>query len=280
MNFSTSQIWNNSLALRYPIDKIKKIGNMYFFENDNILKCQHFFDFNISESELKELEHEINNQKQIRINYLNDSSLSNTLKLWAKKNNFSYQIVDEWKAPQLNLNDDIRKYLEENQHSQIRRNYKLYDKNKSNYIFYNSLTIDVLTLWNYVLEIDYNSWKKEEQSDMKSLDREDLQYFPFLLSNREISSLIVVCDLNNKTLAYSLMFKDNNNCWYAVKWGASNIGRKMYAGFFCLFYHLEYLYSLNKSLFLDFWGRRNKTYDDLKNDDIIRRHILISRKEE
>ena len=131
MNFSRSQIWNNSLALRYPIDKIKKIGNMYFFENDNILKCQHFFDFNITESELKELEYEINNQKLIRINYLNDSSLSNTLNLWAKKNNFSYQIIDEWKAPRLNLNDDIRKYLEENQHSQIRRNYKLYDKNKS-----------------------------------------------------------------------------------------------------------------------------------------------------
>ena len=280
MNFSTSEIWNNSLVLRYPIDKIRKIGNIYFYENDNILKCQQFFNFNITENELKELEYEINNQKKIRINYLNDSSLLNLLKEWTKKNNFYYQIIDEWKAPRLNLNSDIKKYLETNQHSQIRRNYKLYNKNKKNYLFYNSLTTDVLTLWNYVLEIDYNSWKKNEASDMKSLDREDLQYFPFLLCSRENSSLIVVCDFDNKPLAYSLMFKDNNNYWYAVKWGASNNGRENYVGFFCLFYHMEYLYSLEKKLFLDFWGRRNKTYDDLKNDDIMRQHILISKKEE
>lgn len=280
MNFSTSEIWNKSIALRYPIDRVKKIGNIYFYDDNGILKCQHFFDFNITLDELKKMECEINDSKKIRISYLDDLSLAKTLKEWAKKNSFQYHIIDEWKAPRLNLKNDIKRYLEKNEHSQIRRNYKLYNKNKDDYLFYNSTTTDVLTLWNYVLKIDYDSWKKDESSDMKSLDREDLQYLPFLLCNKDDSNLIVVCDLDNTPLAYSLMFKNSNDSWYAVKWGASNIARKKYVGFFCLFYHLEYLYSLNKNLVLDFWGRRNRTYDDLKNDFIIRSHVLISKKEE
>ena len=68
-------------------------------------------------------------------------------------------------------------------------------------------------LWNYVLQIDYNSWKKDEHSDMKSLDREDLQYLPFFLIDKEHSNLIVVCDEKNNPLAYSLMFR-SGDCWY------------------------------------------------------------------
>ena len=37
MNFSTSNIWNNSFILRYPLEQIKKIGNLYFYESENIL---------------------------------------------------------------------------------------------------------------------------------------------------------------------------------------------------------------------------------------------------
>ena len=53
MNFSTCDIWNQSIALRYPIDKIKKIGNLYFFDDNNILKCQHFFDFTVTNDDVK-----------------------------------------------------------------------------------------------------------------------------------------------------------------------------------------------------------------------------------
>ena len=53
MNFSTSNIWNNSFILRYPLEQIKKIGNLYFYGSENILKCQHFFEFDITSDELK-----------------------------------------------------------------------------------------------------------------------------------------------------------------------------------------------------------------------------------
>mgnify|MGYP003234931124 FL=1 len=225
------------------------------------------------------MQKEIKNNKKIRFNYINDSVLSNKLKEWAIKNNFEYQIIDEWEAPRLVLNEeDLKKYISICPHSQISKNYKLYCNKKEKLNFYNSVNCDSLMLWNYVLQIDYNSWKKDEHSDMKSLDREDLQYLPFFLIDKEHSNLIVVCDEKNNPLAYSLMFR-SGDCWYAVKWGASNLGRKYYAGFYCLFYHLEYLYSLDNKLMIDFWGRRNKTYDELKNDYIIRKHIVVYKKE-
>lgn len=280
MNFSNSNIWNNSFVLRYSVNKIKKINDLYFYENNNLLKCQHFFEFNITDDDFKKMKNEINKNKVLKFSYLNDSVLTKKLNNWAKKNNFNCQVLDEWEAPRLVLNSkqDISEYFKRNSHSQITKNYKKYCIEKSKYKFYNSSINDSLWLWNFVLDIDYNSWKKTEESDMKSLDREDLQYLPLLLTDKDNSNLLVMCDELDNPLAYSLMFRCDKY-WYAVKWGASNLGRKKYAGFYCLFNHLEYLYSIDNNLYIDFWGRRNETYDKLRNDYIIRKHISISRKE-
>lgn len=277
--FSNSDIWNNSLILRYSFDKIKKIGNLYFFDDNDTLLCQNFFDQIIENNELYELKNEILKNKKIKFKYFNNSITLNKLKKFAQDCNFSYKVIDSWDAPRLILKDNINDYLNNKCGTQIKRNYQNYLKNKKYFKFYNSFNTDSLKLWNYVLEIDFDSWKKKEHSDMKSLNREDLQYLPFLLLNKENSSLLVVCDINDCPLAYSLMFKDNKY-WYAVKWGASTLGRKKYAGFMCLFCHLEYLSSKEQILYLDFWGRKNQTYDLLKNDSVVRNHIVISKKED
>lgn len=280
MNFSTSSLWINSLALRYPLDKIQKIGRLYFYLENNLLKCQHFFSFDINDGELDELKKQISLHRKIRFNYLDDSSLLLKLQKWACENHFVYEVIDSWETPKLYLNDSISAYLKNNSNSQIKRNYQYYLKNKGQYHFYNSDDTDALKLWNYVLDIDFKSWKYQEHSDMKSLDREDLQYLPYLLINKKNSSLIVMCDKNDVALAYSLMFKSENDLWYAVKWGASTLGRKNYAGILCLFQHLEYLEQKDGYINLDFWGRRSQVYDYLKNGSIIRQHILIYQKEE
>ena len=276
-NFTLSDEWNSSLLIRYSLDHLKEIDNIYFYSIDNQLKCQHFFEFELSDLVLKKLCLEIKNNNSIKFSYIHESKLTYKLKQWSKENNFKCELIDTWEAPQLILKDSVKNYLETSSHSQIRRNYNLYNKNKSKYKFYNSNHNDALNLWSLVLEIDFNSWKKEENSDMKSLDREDLQYLPFLLKNKKDSNLVVVCDYNDKPLAYSLMFKNGDGYWYAVKWGASYEGRKLYTGFFCLFNHLEYLFDLEGMLLLDFWGRRNNTYDKLKNNYVMRSHILISK---
>ena len=276
MNFSNSSIWNNSLYLRYPYDKIIKIGKLYFYEENDILKCQQFFD--IEDYDLEDFKKYIDRNKKIRFSYINDSKFLEELKKWAKKNKYIIEFIDSWDAPKLALNSNIDNYFKNNAHSQIKRNYKKYNNQKKNYIIKNSNNEDVLNLWKDVLCIDFNSWKKEENTDMKSLNREDLQYLPFLLGNKNDSNLEVLYDKKNNPLSYSLMFK-NGDMWYHVKWGASFKGRKNGLGFFVLFDHLLYLYNLDNKINLDFWGRRNNTYDYLKNNIIRRNHILIYKKE-
>lgn len=274
-NFSFSDTWINSLYLRYPLDKIKKYGNLYFYDKDNVLKCQHFFNLTTYDFDL--LKKEIKNNKKIRFSYLNETSFVDKLRKWTNQNGYIFETIDSWDAPLLKLDTSIHDYLKNNKHSQIRRNYKDYLKNMNNYIFKNSKDNNILKLWKDVLLIDSNSWKKEENTDMKSLDREDLQYLPFLLTNKRKSNLVVIYK-EEIPLAYSLMFKDSNG-WYAVKWGASYKGRKYKAGFYALFNHLEYIYAIDKKITLDFWGRRNNTYDLLKNGSVRRNHILIYKKE-
>lgn len=271
MNFSTSDVWNKSLILRYPKDQIIKIGNLLFYKQENIYKCQHFFDFEISDNEILQIQELIDKGYKIKFNYMNDTMI----KKFKNLNNCNIEFIDSWDAPILILDETPKNYFLKNDHSQIKRNYSNYVKYKENFKFYNSSNEDILKLWNYVLTIDFNSWKKEEKSDMKSLDREDLQYLPFLLTNKNDSNLVVICNLNDQPLAYSLMFKGSDKYWYAVKWGASNIGRKQYVGFYALFNHIEYLYNINKNLKLDFWGRRSSTYDKIKNNIVKRSHIVL-----
>lgn len=280
MNFSNSYIWNESLFIRYPINKIVKVGQLYFYNDNGCLICQNFFKPNIGKIEIEGLIKKINEGNKIKFSYINESQELDIIRQIAIDNRFTYEVIDSWEAPRLSLKTEISNYLLKECGNQIKRNYKMYKNNKENYNFYNSDNNDILKLWDYVLKIDLDSWKKDEKSDMKSLNREDLQYLPFLLLERDKSNLVVICDNDDNPLAYSLMFKDEKNCWYAVKWGASHLGRKKYAGFMVLFNHLEYITSLEKQINIDFWGRRNKTYDSLKNNYINRNHIIIYKKED
>jgi len=277
-NFTLSKYWIESLLLRYQYSEIENIGGIYFYKKNKLLKCQHFFDFEIKPKVLDLLLKEVLNDNTIRFNYINNSSLLEQLKKWSKDNNLIYKVIDSWEAPRLSIDTSIQNYLKCNDKKQIKRNFRKYMDNKAKYKFIFSNKENVLDLWNDVLLIDYKSWKKSENSDMKSLDREDLQYILFLLKNSNDSSLVVVYE-NNNPLAYSLMFKNlSDNYWYAVKWGASYDGRKVYAGIYCLFSHLEYIYKIDNKLNIDFWGRRNATYDLLKNDSIVREHLEISKR--
>lgn len=280
MNFSNSNIWIDSLYIRYPIDKIVNIGQLYFYNDNDLLICQNFFKPIINEQEIGELIKRIDEGNKVKFSYINNSEIIDTLRKMSNDNKFICEIIDSWEAPRLYLKNDLSNYLLNECGNQIKRDYKLYKQNKENYIFYNSTNDDILKLWIYVLKIDFDSWKKEENSDMKSLNREDLQYLPFLLLKRDKSNLVVVCDKNDNPLAYSLMFKGDNDYWYAVKWGASYQGRKKYAGFSALFNHLEYIFSIDNQIRIDFWGRRNQTYDLLKNDSVNRNHIVIYKKED
>lgn len=279
-NFTFSNEWKNAICLRYPINEIVEILDLSFWKDGNVLKCQHFFNFEISDNVLERLSEYIMNGNTIKFSYIDDDTLYKKLSLWCDKKGYQFKIIDEWSAPKLKLESNttnIKDYLNKNSNHQIKRNYRKYNENKIKYTFLVSNKDNVFNLWKDVLEIDINSWKGKDKCDMKSLNREDLQYIFYLIKNDKDASLNVLYK-EKEPLAYSLMFKSKeNSMWYAVKWGSSFNGRTELSGFYCLFNHLEKLYDIDNNINLDFWGRRSETYDYLKNNDMKRFHIGIGK---
>lgn len=277
-NFTLSKDWISALPIRYNVDEVKKILDLSFWDSNDIMVCQHYFDFPISDENFEEMKKFLNQNKMIKFNYIN-SSLFQKIKEWCEREKISLDVIDQWLAPQLILEElCVSEYLKSSTNSQTRRNFTGYLKNKSAYSFITSDIENVLILWNDALKIDADSWKGKQKCDMKSLNREDLQYIFYLINNPDNTNLKVIYK-DGIPLAYSLMFRaDPNSMWYAVKWGSSDQGRKEKAGFYCLYNHLEELYINNgKSLVLDFWGRRSATYDSLKNNEIERFHLTVRR---
>lgn len=274
-NFTLSSDWIDSLYIRYDISNIINVNNhFYLYKNNDMLKCQTFFDFTVNDCDLKVLSKYILDGCKIRFSYINEGTLSKKLKEWAAENGYNYSIIDYWKNPKLQCNN-VSDYLMNNKSTQVRKNYKKYLDAINDYTIKNSSNDDIISMWKDVLKIDYNSWKGKNNCDMKSLDREDLQYIFFLLNNPTNSSLFVLYK-GKIPAAYSLMFRERENTeWYAVKWGASDYGRSKYLGIYCLFNHLLYLNKHNKKIKIDFWGRRSQTYDSLKSLDNPRMHIEI-----
>lgn len=276
-NFTISNDWVNALPIRYGVDKIIKVSDeIYFYKDENILKCQNYFNFEISKEELEKLSKLIEENYIIKFSYINDSKLYSKLLEWVSEKKYILEILDEWDAPQLEI-ENIEEYLKNNRSSQVKKNYKQYENTFDKYKYISSNSKNALKLWTDVLYIDYNSWKGKNKCDMKSLDREDLQYIFYLLNNEENTSLNVTYE-SDLPCAYSLMFRgDKDANWYAVKWGATDYGRTKYLGLYCLFNHLIKLGQKTNLLSVDFWGRRSRAYDYLKNKDIKRLHFQIKK---
>lgn len=276
-NFTFSNYWKTAVFDRFSEKSILKIGNLLFAKIDGSFRCQHFFDFSINPLEYNKILYYLNKENKFRFNYI-DQKLFENIKKWCVSNNLNLEIIDLWKAPKLKLSSiRIDNYLMNDCGTQTKKNYLKYKKSYNDYDYLDSKYNNIYNLWLDVLEIDKNSWKYREKSDMKSLDREDLQYQKFLFNDSENSFLNVMYK-DNIPIAYSLFFKnDLTKQWYAVKWGASDLGRKYYAGFFCLYNHLQKLEKKEGIIDIDFWGRRSSTYDLLKNCEDNRYHILVSK---
>lgn len=275
-NFTLSPFWKSAVYDRFLKKDILEIGDLIFAKINGVFRCQHFFDFHINIQNYDEVKKYINKGIKFQFYYI-DQNLYENIKVWCDENNVNLKVIDSWSAPKLKFLNNITNYLNNECGIQTKKNYKNYQKNKNNFVFLDSKSNNVCELWDDVLKIDECSWKYRENSNMKSLDREDLQYQKFLFNNHEDSFLNVIYK-DNIPLAYSLFFKNNlTKQWYAVKWGASDLGRKYYAGFFCLYNHLEKLEKMEGIVDIDFWGRRNSTYDSLKNCENDRYHILVSK---
>ena len=136
-------------------------GNLYILDE---------FEFNSSSSKsLQELLFSIEEYAQVNTGHGLDLIIIDYIQLFrAYSDNHitkGYEVIDSWEAPRLSLKTEISNYLLNECGNQIKKNYKMYKNNKENYKFYNSVNNDILKLWDYVLKIDLDSWKKDEKSD-------------------------------------------------------------------------------------------------------------------
>lgn len=271
-NFTTSKIWKQSNKIRYDISNIVTLDNVDFLIRENQILCLQFFSINFSENLLKLIKSSIVNDKKVVFKYIDLSKDQlEFLKTWCNENKLQLIINDQWKAPTLSINESLSVYIK-SKCELLKRDYVKYVNDDTlEYKIFNGN----LDLWTSVLSIDKKSWKGKDKCDMKSLDREDLQYVFYLISEQSKSSLMVAFK-DKDPLAYSLWFKADNDTWFAVKWGASDNGRIYNAGIKVLFNHMNHILNdQNNNLKLDFWGRRSQFYDMLKNGEVNRYHFEI-----
>lgn len=276
INFTHSNAWINAIFMRYPIDDIFHENRCVFVKKNKDYIYQHFFSI---ENNLQEIANFINSlplNTNFVFKYINECE-AKILFDYLSASGIEVNIIDNWEAPILNINENLHDIFLRSKHTQTIRNFKMYNKEKSKYTFKNSDRYNVFDLWTDVLNIDNYSWKKSENSDMKSLDREDLQYLPYILENKNDISILVMYK-NNIPVSYSLFFRNYDDVFYAVKWGSSHYGREKYAGIICLFEHLFNIYEEYDNCIVDFWGRRSNVYDKLKNSATNRMNFEIRRK--
>lgn len=267
LNFTYSEKWIKGIQLRYAEADLLVIKDCYFVKTADGYRFCHFFE--IEKAVINSLANLINNNQQIEFRYVNEASYQ-LLKNYALINRFNCKINDIWEAPQLLTNKFVGDYIEHVDSKQLKKNYKQYLLNASAYDFVIANPTNVEQLWLDVKKIDNYSWKKRENSDMISLAREDLQYYPALIDGKFD---LVVMYKNQLPLAYSLAVNDNGLV-YMIKWGASDEGRKHNAGFYALFYHLNLL---GKNTLIDFWGRRSATYSRLANRFENRYNVVLEK---
>lgn len=290
-NFTFSKVWQLSGQLRFGQENfIKKEEYSFYRVSNNKVICLNYFDFKNKSVLTDACSTLFINSKVIEFKYMNKSSLDLNILIHNLQHrfgkNYCTQIVEEWDSPLLILNNkdfpNFESYI--NTFSQrlkrtIRKikEYKIYKPLHYSYSSSND-KITNLQLWLNALQIDVNSWKKWESSNMDVLQREDLQYiFPLILEPEYFSLAVSMVD--TYPVAFSLMGK-SRHMWFSIKWGCHQKYRPYFLGIDLMLNHLQYLHNLSlqeKDLYyiVDFWGKNNEVYSQIANAHIERCHINI-----
>ncbi|OTA21704.1 hypothetical protein Xbed_00454 [Xenorhabdus beddingii] len=274
-NPTTSHLWRLGTVLRYP--ELKRFENvdLVWQKNHQQWQSNTFFDFTFTTKEEKELLSFLK-QQPIFFKYLNAKSHAYCyLHNLAQQQGLQCHEESQWLAPVVNIpsKTTVTDFL--TQHAtRLKRSLK--KARTYHTVTRYSTAGHIEQLWQDALYVDAQSWKTTQQSDMRSLNREDLQYLPGLLSKSNQYHLAVTYDDKGTPGAWSLMLNNGAGQWYAAKWGCSHQGRDMLMGINCLMSHLEMLYCPYTGLLVDLWGRENEFYDQLANEYIERLHLRIT----
>ncbi|MEX0447260.1 AAA family ATPase [Xenorhabdus sp. SGI246] len=274
-NPTTSHLWRLGTALRYSEFRRFEHVDLVWQEGQQQWQSNTFFDFTFTAQEEKELLSFLK-QQPVLFKYLNEKSrVYSCLRDLAQQHGLRCYAESKWSAPIVNIPPKTRVADFLIQHStRLKRSLK--KAHSYHTITRYSTSAQTEQLWQDALYVDAKGWKIIQQSDMRSLNREDLQYLPGLLSKSNQYHLAVTYDDNDTPGAWSLMINNGAGQWYAAKWGCSYQGREKLMGINCLISHLETLYCPYTGLQLDLWGRENEFYDQLANEYIERLHLRIT----
>lgn len=291
MNFTYNDFWSLGVWLRYDCNNIlqfPKEKTSLIKLNDSDFIFTSYFDVCLSSYFLTKLNDLINSNKKISFSYINiDTSDFTEFEIFLKENNIDIIYDDIWEAPiiQISKNYSFQEFfLSRKRRLQItmKKIKKIVKNNNLSFDIKFSDSSNIFLLWKDMLYIDNNCWKKFEKSDMKSLEREDLQYLTFALMKSDSVSLSI-CYCNETPVAFSFMFYcEESDNWYAVKWGTSDLGRLYYSGIYLLINHIEFLFnkfkSDNKNLNIDLWGRRSEIYNQISTGTRTRANFTLKRR--
>lgn len=261
-NLTSTQSWRLGSYLRFPDSQKFKNFDLLNSVEKECWQSNTFFDFNIIFNEESKLLNLLK-QQPILFPYLNlNSNAYTSLKNFSERYGLKLEEQDRWPSPLLRIPQDqsVRDFLVARSNN-LKRSLK---KSNGKLRIKCSSEFSPSTLWQDAIKIDRNSWKANCHSDMWSLNREDIQYLPGILSGQDNYNLVVGYHLDGTPASWSLMIFDGIGEWYSVKWGCTDRARKLCLGIECLVSHIEILYSYsNLPLHVDFWARRSKIYDSL-----------------
>ena len=265
--------WQQGTQLRFS--NVREIGELQLVptHDESPWQAHTYFDARLSNTELQMLIHLLERQA-ITFRYLDrDAPFFQQLQTLSTTHGITLQVLDEWEAPQISIppRQDVRTFFGQRS-TPIRR---LLKKTAGLHRLDYSSRGNRAQLWFDALSIDRHSWKAAQQSDMRSLAREDLQYLPGILSDADYH-LAVAYDASGQPGAWSLMIFDGESRWYAAKWGCSDEGRTTSMGIDCLIQHLERLYDPARGLDVDLWGRRSEVYERLSTSAQWRVNVRLT----
>jgi len=283
-----SDLWRIGDFLRFKSEDFQIIENVPFHKEKLTLTMLLNFDFPDSQLLYQSMLDVVISQKHsIFLKYIDNSSIGlSGLKKYIKK--YSEKAIltelESWEAPIFKIKNEEslkRKVLMASK--RLDRTIKTFKKRAERYFFFTNDIEDPKRLWRDCLKIDNSSWKFRKMSHMQGLKREDLKYCLPVLMDSKNCSLCVAYDENYHPQAFSLMARlPTKHYWYAIKWGASDESRKDFVGIATLLWHMEYLFQKEKELMkdedyfvIDFWGRNQSVYDQIKNDHITRKHLVL-----
>ncbi|PHM70203.1 AAA family ATPase [Xenorhabdus kozodoii] len=274
-NPTTSHLWRLGTTLRYPKFRRFEQVDLVWQEDHQQWQSNTFFEFAFTAQEKEELLSFLT-QQPVLFKYVNAKSHAYSyLHDLAKQRGLRCHEESAWSAPIVNIppKTNIADFLS---HHSARVKRSLKKARAYHTVTRYSAYGQTEQLWQDALHIDTQGWKSIQRSDMRSLNREDLQYLPGLLSNSHQYHLAVTYDDNGTPGAWSLMINNGAGQWYAAKWGCSDQGREKLMGINCLMSHLEMLYCPYTGLQLDLWGRENDFYDQLATTYLDRLHLRIT----